>query len=198
MNLFILVIVWLAVPVGWYALITCRLRRLRREREHDRILYARCAARDTVAVKVLRGELDERSRTFEYFTRFLSNIIHQDRTYPIGFAHIAKALDAQKNKPKPAKILQLLRELKRSDEETKLMVRSYIDAVQLIMRQDSLIVLLDKLCQCFRDQREFLHFMAACWLLSNPQRSFTRFNSRLADVVDYDSDQCWAARPALS
>jgi hypothetical protein len=172
MNLFILVIVWLAVPVGWYALITCRLRRLRREREHDQILYALCAAR--------------------------ANIIHQDRTYPIGFAHIAKALDAQKNKPKPAKILQLLRELKRSDEETKLMVRSYIDAVQLIMRQDSLIVLLDKLCQCFRDQREFLHFMAACWLLSNPQRSFTRFNSRLADVVDYDSDQCWAARPALS
>ena len=90
---------------------------------------------------------------------------------PLAYAHIAKALDAQKNKPKPAKILQLLRELKRSDEETKLMVRSYIDAVQLIMRQDSLIVLLDKLCQYFETNGSFF----ILW----PQAGFCRIRSVL-------------------
>ena len=56
-----LIALWVFVPAFLFATATVRIRPLRREREHDLILYALCDARDTVAVKAIRGEIDERS-----------------------------------------------------------------------------------------------------------------------------------------
>lgn len=81
-----------------------------------------------------------------------------------------------------------MRELKKSDVETKQMVMRYIDAVQLIMKQDSLVVLFDKLPLWIRKHDGFLRALADQPLLPRRQRSFARFNLVLANTVGYHSD----------
>jgi len=188
-----LIALWLFVPVALFAIATIRIRRLRREREHDLILYALCDARDTVAVKAIRGEIDERSQTFRYFYKQLSEIIHEHKRHPIGFAHLAKNLADNRNRPTPTWVLRLMRELKKSDVETKQMVKRYIDAIQLIMEQDSLVVLLDKLPFWIRKHGVFFRALADQPLLPKRQRSFARFNLALANTVGYYSDDLCAA-----
>lgn len=185
--------IWLAVPVFVYAMAALRVRRLRRYRIHDAILYAFCEARDTMAVKAAGGELDERSATFQYFYRTLSQIIHQHKQHPIGFGHIAKSLAENKNRPTPTWVLRLVRELKKSDEETRRVVVRYIEAIELVMQQDSLISILEAFPSWFRKRSGLSRSLATQRLLPRPQRSFLRFNLKLADVVGYTSEMCPAA-----
>jgi hypothetical protein len=188
-----IVALWLFVPALFFAAATLRIRRLRREREHDLILYALCHARDTVAVKAVRGEIDERSQIFSYFYKQLSEIIHEHKRHPIGFAHLAKNLADNRNRPAPTWVLRLVRELKKSDVETKQMVRRYIDAIQLIMKQDSLVVLFDQLPFWIRKHDGFFRALADQPLLPKRQRSFARFNLALANTVGYyDADDLCA------
>jgi hypothetical protein len=187
-----LIAFWLFVPVVLLAVATLRIRRLRREREHDLILYALCHARDTVAVKAIRGEIDERSQIFWYFYKQLSEIIHEHKRHPIGFAHLAKNLADNRSRPTPTWVLRLMRELKKSDVETKEMVRRYIDAIQLIMKQDSLVVLFDKLPFWIRKHGGFFRALADQPLLPKRQRSFARFNLALANTVGYYGDDLCA------
>lgn len=121
-----LIAIWLLVPAILFAAAVLRIRRLRRKREHDLILYALCDARDTMAIKAARGELDERSETFRYFYKKLSEIVHDHKNHPIGFAHIAKTLAENKNRPVPTWVRKLIRELKKSDPEIKQVVGRYI------------------------------------------------------------------------
>ena len=86
-----------------------------------------------------------------------------------------------------------MRELKKSDVETKQMVKRYIDAIQLIMEQDSLVVLLDKLPFWIRKHGVFFRALADQPLLPKRQRSFARFNLALANTVGYYSDDLCAA-----
>jgi hypothetical protein len=183
-----LIALWLFVPAVLFAVATLRIRRLRREREHDLILYALCHARDTVAVKAVRGEIDERSQIFYYFYKQLSEIIHEHKRHPIGFAHLAKNLADNRNRPTPTWVLRLMRELKKSDVETKQMIRCYIDAIQLIMKQDSLVVLFDKLPSWIRKHGGFFRALADQPLLPKRQRSFARFNLAIANTVGYYAD----------
>jgi len=187
-----LIALWLMVPVILFAVATLRIRRLRREREHDLILYALCHARDTVAVKTVRGEIDERSQVFSYFYKQLSEIIHEHKRHPIGFAHLAQNLADNRNRPTPTWVLRLMRELKKSDPETKQMVKRYIDAIQLIMKQDSLVVLFDKLPSWIRKHGGFFRALADQPLLPKRQRSFARFNLALANTVGYYPDDLCA------
>ena len=102
-----LIAFWLAVPVILIAVKELKWRRLVRHREHDLILYAFCEARDLMAVKVLREELSENSETFRYFYRQISRIIHDHENHPNGFAHIAKSLSGNKNRPVPTWVRRL-------------------------------------------------------------------------------------------
>lgn len=183
---------WLLVPALMYAAAVLRVRRLRRHRAHDLILYAFCDARDTMAVKAVRGEIDERSMTFQYFYKVLSQIVHQHTHHPIGFAHIAKSLSENKNRPTPTWVLRLIRELRKSDEETKRMVMRYIAAIELVMKQDSLVAIFDGLPYWIRKHGSFFRSLADQPLLPRRQRSFARFNLKLADVVGYQSGLCAA------
>lgn len=173
-----LIALWLIVPATLYVSSALYIRRLRRERQHDLILYTLCDARDLAAVKAVRGEIDERSQIFRYFYKELSEIIHDHKGHPIGFAHLAKNLAENKNRPPPTWVLSLIRELKKSDAETKQMVMRYIDGVQLIRKQDSLISFLDKLPRWVGERGV---------LLPRRQRSFARFNRKLATTVGYQS-----------
>jgi|SRR5438477_8358929 len=184
MNYVALIALWLLVPVSAYFAAVLRIRRLRRQREHDLILYAFCNARDTTAVKAARGEIDERSETFKYFYKQLSAIVHEHKRYPIGFTHIAKNLEENRNRCLPTWVRRLLRELKHSDTETKQMVGHYIQAIQLIMKQDSLVAALDRLPMWFKKQRSFFRQLADQPFLSKQKRSFALFNLALANVVD--------------
>jgi hypothetical protein len=138
-----------------------------------------------MAVKVVRGEIDERSQTFHYFYRVLSDIIHQHKQHPIGFAHIAKNLSESRNRPTPTWVLRLVRELKRSDNETKQMVMRYIDGIELVMRQDSLVAIFDCLPFWIRKHGGLFRSLADQPFLPRRQRSFARFNLTLANVVGY-------------
>lgn len=180
-----LIALWLLLPAIAFFTAVLRVRRLRREREHDLILYAFCDARDMIAVKAVRGEVDERSETFKYFYKRLSEIVHDHKRHPIGFGHIAKNLAENRNRPIPTWVRRLLRELKRSDDETKKMVMRYIDAIKLVMKQDSFVAALDKLPFWIRKHRGFLRGLADQPLLSSNKRSFARFNLALANVVGY-------------
>ena len=185
MNYLALIALWLLVPTIAFFAAVLRIRCLRRRREHDLILYAFCDARDTMAVKTARGEIDERSETFKYFYKQLATIIHDHKRHPIGFGHIAKNLEENRNRPAPTWVRRLLRELKHSDAETKQMVGRYIQAIELVMKQDSLVAALDKLPMWLKKQRGFLRDLADQPFLSKRKRSFARFNLALANVVDY-------------
>lgn len=183
-----LIALWLLVPSIIYASAALRVRRLRRHREHDLILYAFCDARDTMAVKAARGEIDERSVTFQYFYKALSQIVHQHKHHPIGFAHIAKSLEHNKKRPAPTWVLRLLRELRKSDDETKQMVMRYMYGIELVMKQDSLISAFEKLPFLVRKHGGSFRALADQPLLPRRRRSFARFNLKLADVVGYQRD----------
>jgi hypothetical protein len=180
-----LIALWLFVPALVFASAVFRVRRLRRHREHDLILYAFCDARDTIAVKAARGEIDERSMTFQYFYKGLSNVIHEHKSHPIGFAHLARSLSENKNRPAPTWVLRLLRELKKSDEETKQMVRRYIHGIELVMKQDTVVALFDMLPFWVRKHQRLFRSLANKPFVPRRQRSFLRFNLKLADVVGY-------------
>jgi hypothetical protein len=183
MNYFTLIALWLFVPSIAFFAAVLRIRRLRRQREHDLILYTFCDARDTVAVKAARGEVDERTETFKYFYERLSKIVHDHKRHPIGFGHIAKNLEENRNRPPPTWVRRLLRELKRSDNETKQMVLRYIAAIELVMKQDPIIAALDKLPHWFRKHGGFFRSLADQPMLSRRKRSFARFNLALAKVA---------------
>jgi len=168
MTLVSLIAFWLSVPLILIATKEIKWRRLIRRREHDLILYAFCEARDLMAVKVLRGELSESSETFRYFYKQISQIVHDHKNHPIGFAHIAKSLAENKNRPVPTSVRRLVRELKKSDPEIKQVVCKYIEAIGLVIRQDTVITLVER--------------MPFWW---KKTRQFAQFNSMVADVVDY-------------
>lgn len=197
MNYVALVALWLFVPALVFFSAVLRVRRLRRQREHDLILYTFCDARDIAAVKAARGELDERTETFKYFYQRLSKIVHDHRRHPIGFGHIAKNLEENRNRPIPTWVRRLLRELKHSDMETKQMVLRYIGAIELVMKQDPIIATLDKLPHWIRKHRGFFRSLADQPFLSRRKRSFARFNLALANVAGARSSQpSLAAAPA--
>ena len=181
-----LIAFWLVVPVILIAAKELKWRHLLRRREHDLILYAFCEARDSMAVKVLRGELLENSETFRYFYKQISQIVHDHKNHPIGFAHIAKSLAENKNRPVPTWARRLIRELKKSDPEIKQVVCKYIRAIDLVIRQDTVITLFEKLPFWWKKTRSGrFRNVAGQQLLSANTRQFARFNSMLADVVDY-------------
>jgi len=186
MTIIALIGLWLFVPFVFSAIAVIEVGRLRRARNHDRILYAFCDARDVVAIKAIRGELDERSETFRYFYKTLANLIHDHKRHPIGFAHVAKNLLEQKGRPLPTWKRRLLRELKKSDPETKQMVRCYLDAIQLVLHQDSLIGALDKIPFWWtKTKGELLRNVSNQHFLPGDRRNFARFNLLLGKVVDY-------------
>src|SRR6266513_2115792 len=165
MTIIALIVLWLFVPFA---------------------LYTFCEARDVIAIKAIRGELDERTDTFRYFYKTLANLVHDHKRHPIGFAHIAKNLLMQKDQPVPTWKRRLLRELKKSDPETKQMVRHYLDAIQLVMHQDSLIGMLDKIPFWWtKTKGEFLKNVSKQQFLPGDRRNFARFNLALAKVVNY-------------
>ena len=181
-----LIVLWLFVPVVFFMATEIELRRLRRARNHDRILYAFCEARDVIALKAIRGELDERSETFRYFYKTLANLIHDHKRHPIGFAHLAKNLLMQKDQPVPTWKKRLLRELKKSDPGTKQVVGRYLDAIQLVMHQDSLIGTLDAIPFWWKKTKgELLKNVSKQQFLPGDRRNFARFNLALAKVVNY-------------
>jgi len=186
MTIIVLIILWLFVPLAFLTASEIKVRRLRRARNHDRILYAFCDARDVVAIKAIRRELDERSETFRYFYKTLANLIHDHKRHPIGFAHIAKNLLQQRDQPIPTWKKRLLRELKKSDPEIKHVVGRYLDAIQLVMHQDSLIGALDSIPFWWTNAKgELLRNVSKQQFLPGDRRNFARFNLALAKVVDY-------------
>ena len=186
MTIVALIALWLSIPVLFFAISEIEVRQLRRRRNHDRILYAFCEARDVMAIKAIRGELDERSETFRYFYKTLANLIHDHKKHPIGFAHLARNLLKQKDEPIPTWKRRLLRELKKSDAEIKGVVGRYLDAIQLVMHQDSLIGLLDRIPFWWnRAKGELLRNVSNQQFLPGERRNFARFNLALAKVVDY-------------
>jgi hypothetical protein len=186
MTIIALIALWLFVPLVFSAVTEIEVRRLRRARNHDRILYTFCEARDVIAIKAIRGELDERSETFRYFYKTLADLIHDHKRHPIGFAHIAKNLLEQKHQPVPTWKRKLLRELKKSDSETKQVVGRYLDAIQLVLHQDSLIGTLDRIPFWWtKTKGELLKNVSNQQFLPRDRRNFARFNLALAKVVNY-------------
>ena len=183
MSIATLIGFWLFIPAIVIAAKELKWRRLLRCREHDLILYAFCEARDVMAIKALRGEISENSETFRYFYKQLAKIIHDHRNHPIGFAHIAKSLAENKNRPVPTWVRRLIRELKKSDPEIKHVVCKYIQAIDFVRRQDTIIALLEKLPFWWKKTRTG-PFRSTVGL-SSRTRQFARFNTMLAEVVNY-------------
>ncbi len=65
---------------------------------------------------------------------------------------------------------------------------NYIHAIELVMKQDTLIVLLDKLWRCFRPKGRQLSLLAKFPMLPQARLTFTSFNRCLAHAVGYDFD----------
>lgn len=183
MTTIVLIAMWLLVPLVYFGISEIEVRRLRRALNHARILYTFCEARDFMAVKALRGEMDERSEVFRYFYEKLGHIIHTHEAYPIGFAHLAKDLAENRNRPSPVWVRRLLRELKKSDPEVKKMVAHYLSAIELVVKQDTAISLLDKL-PTWRLEAGLLKRLTRLPLLSGEKRRFAKFSLALANVIE--------------
>ena len=74
------------------------------------------------------------------------------------------------------------------------MVRHYLDAIQLVLRQDSLIGALDSIPFWWTKAKgELLKNVSNQQFLPGDRRNFARFNLLLAKVVDYPAELAMAA-----
>ena len=195
MTIISLLAFWLFVPCVLIALKELQYRRLRRRREHDLILYAFCDARDLMAIRALRGEIDENSETFKYFYKTIGRLVHDHKNHPIGFGHIAKNLNQNRGRPVPTWVRRLLRELKRSDLETKQVVWKYIEAIKLVMKRDSTVAFLEKLPFWWNRARGnlFKSVSEQPLILSGQKRQFAQFSLLISRAI---SPPCGELVPA--
>lgn len=138
MKISMFIICWLSIPFVWIWWNQRQSRKIAKMREHDRILFAFCAARDTIALKAIRHEVDEDSQLFDFFYHRTAKLIHYHRHFGVCFKHIAQAIAAKGYRGElSSSTKKLMRELKHGDAEIKLMAENYSQAVLVMLAENS-------------------------------------------------------------
>ena len=191
MNTVIVIAMW-ATPAFFVIFVNfVRIRTQIRRRNHDRILYALCDVRDFMAVKSARGELPENSEMFKYFFGVIADIIHVHRNYPICFRHLALGVKENYRQPVPTWKRRLVREIKKSDTETRGMLSKYLNAVQIAMREDRRIAFIERTWFVLKktgERTDIFKRISRQAVLSDDVREFARFMSsvRKASALGYE------------
>jgi len=186
MNTIIVITIWLSP-----ALLMICITQIRR-RNHDLILYQLCDVRDFMAVKAVNGELSEKSELFKYFFGVIADVVHVHKEYPICFRHLASGVKENHNQPVPVWKKRLMREIKKSDAETRNVVIKYLNAVQIAMREDKRIAFIERTWFVIRKSQkstDVFRRVSHQAVLSKDLRSFARFVSSIqkASAPDYEN-----------
>ena len=187
MNTILLILIWIAPALLLVTFSHIRVRTQIRRRNHDRILYALCDVRDFMAVKAARGELSEHSEIFKYFFGMIADIIHDHKNHPLCFRHLAIGIKVNRNQPVPTWQRRLLREIKKSDPQTRLMLVKYLEAVQISMHEDQRIALVERTWfRLIRSSSDIFKRVSKQHLFSHETRAFARFAAsvRFASRID--------------
>ena len=187
MNTALLIILWIAPSLFVVCINHVRVRSEIRRRNHDRILYALCDVRDFMAIKATKGELSESSEVFKYFFGVIADIIHVHKNHPLCFRHIAAGVKENYNQPVPTWKRRLIREIRKSDTETRAMLLKYLGAVQISMHEDKRIAFIERTWfKLSRERVDIFKRVARQTVLSNDTRTFARFAAsiRYASRID--------------
>ena len=145
------IMLWLAIPLAWALWQTHRHRRVIKMREHDRILFTFCEARDTIALKAIRGEVREDDELFDFFYVRTAKLIHHHKQFGVCFKEIAQAIAAGGYKGElSSSAKRLMRQVKHGDDEIKAMAKNYSDAVLIMLAENSGSILLRALLHISR------------------------------------------------
>lgn len=107
---------------------------------HDRLLYSFCSVRDAIALKAIKGEIDEDSEVFRFFYLKNSELIHIHKKSGLCFSGIGRSMvgrmiTSPKNAPIPAETKRLLRQLRHSDDEIKQIAGVWINAMMVVFSE---------------------------------------------------------------
>jgi len=113
---------------------------LKRALIHDRILYKLCEVRDLTAIKAAKGEISQDGEVFDLFYKTVSAIIHTHKEKPQCFAHICDRLRRNNQQHQSSAQKRFFRELKRADDDIKQITLVYVNAVSMILWENSLLI----------------------------------------------------------
>lgn len=187
MNTALLILLWLAPALCVMCVNHVRVRSAIRRRNHDRILYALCNVRDFMAVKSARGELSESSEVFKYFFGVIADIVHVHKNHPLCFRHLAAGVKENRHQTVPTWKRRLMREIRKSDAETRLVFGEYLRALQIAMHEDKRIAFIERTWfKLSRSRVDIFKAVARQSVLSHDTRTLARFAAsiRFASQID--------------
>lgn len=129
MTTIMLFIIWIMIPAIIVFKNAVKIRKIKLELEHSRILYSFCEVRDFFAMKALHKEISEDSEMFRFFYVTNSAMIHNHPEF--GKCFVSMIRDIYKKKTRNNKAPEdtgLAKELRQADDESKAAAMKFIHA----------------------------------------------------------------------
>jgi hypothetical protein len=150
------------------------VRRLRRAKKHDRILYRFCKVRDSIAELAIEGKISEDTRIFNFFYLNNAYVIHNHTRSGVCFSDLLREIDRTiepVSEDEAAWIQALVGEIQEAGPKVREIVRIYENALFEAILTSLNLILLDRLLRWMKVGSEsVLRAMASSFLFPRATR----------------------------
>jgi hypothetical protein len=195
MKITILMVLWLGFPLAYCLYAVFAVRRARKLRLHDLLLYRFCHVRDEIAMKAIRGEIDEGSQVFKFFYSWNASLIHEHKMHGPCFRDFARrvlgnqyrSLDSDYGqRPLRSEVKQLFRQLKNSDDETKIIAGMWIQACAIMLKEADRGMWVERnLWKMRRNRKDFFRWLSKQFFVSLEIRDAALFISGISRAIGF-------------
>jgi hypothetical protein len=155
------------------------LRRLRRAKKHDRILYRFCKVRDLIAELAIEGQLSEETRIFNFFYLDNAYVIHNHTRSGVCFSDLLREIDRTiepMTNDEAAWIQALVQEIQDAGPKVREIVRIYDDALFDAILTSLNLIVLDRFLRWMKMSSEaVVRMVGKSFLLPRPTRKAVLF-----------------------
>ena|GEM_PF-6703601 len=133
------------------------IRRLRRAKKHDSILYRFCRVRDSIAELAIAGKISEATRIFEFFYLDNAHVIHNHGTSGVCFSSLLREIDRTiepLSKEETEWIELLVSEIRQADEKVRRLVEIYDQALFDAIVSSLNLIMVDRLLRAIKANSE--------------------------------------------
>ena len=155
------------------------VRRLRRAKKHDRILYRFCKVRDSIAELAIEGQISEETRIFNFFYLNNAYVIHNHTRSGVCFSDLLREIDQTiepVSEDEAAWIQALVEEIQEAGPKVREIVRIYDNALFEAILSSLNLILLDRLLRWMKVNSEsVVRAMAKSFLFPRATRKAVLF-----------------------
>ena len=182
--IYLLIAIWLSPLFLTWIVGRYRYAKLRKQRNHDLLVHVFSDVRDAMALKVASGEVDERSAVFRFFYERNSSRITDHERYGLCFSKVVRNALRMPRGAISQETKILLREIRKGDDDVKMMAIRFAQAYQIMLAEAWFIVRLYNTIHAMKlTHLSFLKWVAHESLIPAQVRSFAQFTRALVHAA---------------